>query len=302
MTYTIIGTGAIGGYYGGCLMRAGRNVRFLLHTDYKYVKENGLQIDSCDGSFHLSNVEAYDDTRNMPMSDVVLVCLKSTNNHLLKQLLAPIVNDQTIVVLIQNGIGLEEDLQALFPTLPIVAGLAFICSGKIGPGHVSHQCYGQINLGNYSCKEELFRSLLTDMQAAGITAADVPYAEARWKKAVWNMPFNGMTVALNTSTDRLLKNPATRKLIYEQMMEVIGAAQALGVKGVDASFADKMMTMTDEMVPYSPSMKLDYDFKRPMEIHYLYTKAIAEAARAGFSMPKLSMLEAELRFIQASYL
>lgn len=116
------------------------------------------------------------------------------------------------------------------------------------------------------------------------------------------MPFNGMTVALNTSTDRLLKNPATRKLIYEQMMEVIGAAQALGVKGVDASFADKMMTMTDEMVPYSPSMKLDYDFKRPMEIHYLYTKAIAEAARAGFSMPKLSMLEAELRFIQASYL
>lgn len=302
MTYTIIGTGAIGGYYGGCLMRAGRNVRFLLHTDYKYVKENGLQIDSCDGSFHLSNVEAYDDTRNMPMSDVVLVCLKSTNNHLLKQLLAPIVNDQTIVVLIQNGIGLEEDLQALFPTLPIVAGLAFICSGKIGPGHVSHQCYGQINLGNYSCKEELFRSLLTDMQTAGITAADVPYAEARWKKAVWNMPFNGMTVALNTSTDRLLKNPATRKLIYEQMMEVIGAAQALGVKGVDASFADKMMTMTDEMVPYSPSMKLDYDFKRPMEIHYLYTKAIAEAARAGFSMPKLSMLEAELRFIQASYL
>lgn len=302
MTYTIIGTGAIGGYYGGCLMRAGRNVRFLLHTDYKYVKENGLQIDSCDGSFHLSNVEAYDNTRNMPMSDVVLVCLKSTNNHLLKQLLAPIVNDQTIVVLIQNGIGLEEDLQALFPTLPIVAGLAFICSGKIGPGHVSHQCYGQINLGNYSCKEELFRSLLTDMQTAGITAADVPYAEARWKKAVWNMPFNGMTVALNTSTDRLLKNPATRKLIYEQMMEVIGAAQALGVKGVDASFADKMMTMTDEMVPYSPSMKLDYDFKRPMEIHYLYTKAIAEAARAGFSMPKLSMLEAELRFIQASYL
>ena len=112
MTYTIIGTGAIGGYYGGCLMRAGRNVRFLLHTDYKYVKENGLQIDSCDGSFHLSNVEAYDDTRNMPMSDVVLVCLKSTNNHLLKQLLAPIVNDQTIVVLIQNGIGLEEDLHA----------------------------------------------------------------------------------------------------------------------------------------------------------------------------------------------
>jgi 2-dehydropantoate 2-reductase len=56
MTYSIIGTGAIGGYYGGRLMKAGRQVRFLLHSDYDYVKQNGLQIDSCDGSFHLDNV------------------------------------------------------------------------------------------------------------------------------------------------------------------------------------------------------------------------------------------------------
>jgi hypothetical protein len=73
------------------------------------------------------------------------------------------------------------------------------------------------------------------------------------------MPFNGMTVALNTSTDRLLKNPATRQLIYDQMMEVVGAANALGIHALTKEFADKMMQMTDEMVPYSPSMKLDYD-------------------------------------------
>jgi 2-dehydropantoate 2-reductase len=66
MTYSIIGTGAIGGYYGGRLMKAGRQVRFLLHSDYDYVKQNGLQIDSCDGSFHLDNVEAYCDTQEMP--------------------------------------------------------------------------------------------------------------------------------------------------------------------------------------------------------------------------------------------
>lgn len=298
MTYSIIGTGAIGGYYGGRLMKAGRQVRFLLHSDYAYVKEHGLQIDSCDGSFHLDNVEVYDDTQNMPESDVVVVCLKSTNNHLLKQLLTPIVRENTIVVMIQNGIGIEEDLQKQFPSLNIVAGLAFICSGKVGPGHVSHQCYGSINLGNFSCPDELFKALLSDMQQAGIEAAEVPYAEARWKKAVWNMPFNGMTVALNTSTDRLLKHPATRQLIYDQMMEVIGAAQALGVTGIDASFADKMMVTTDAMVPYSPSMKLDFDFHRPMEIEYLYLRPIREAAKVGYNMPKLSMLAAHLQFIQ----
>ena len=298
MTYSIIGTGAIGGYYGGRLMKAGRQVRFLLHSDYDYVKEHGLQIDSCDGSFHLDNVDAYDNTQDMPESDVVVVCLKSTNNHLLKQLLTPIVRDNTIVVMIQNGIGIEEDLQKQFPSLNIVAGLAFICSGKVGPGHVSHQCYGSINLGNFSCPDELFKTLLSDMQQAGIEAAEVPYAEARWKKAVWNMPFNGMTVALNTSTDKLLKHPATRQLIYDQMMEVIGAAQALGVTGIDSSFADKMMVTTDAMVPYSPSMKLDFDFHRPMEIEYLYLRPIREAAKVGYNMPKLSMLAAHLQFIQ----
>jgi 2-dehydropantoate 2-reductase len=110
------------------------------------------------------------------------------------------------------------------------------------------------------------------------------------------MPFNGMTVALNTSTDRLLANPATRQLIYDQMMEVVGAANALGVTTITSAFADRMMQMTDEMVPYSPSMKLDYDFHRPMEIYYLYSRPIEEARKAGFDMPKLAMLEALLKF------
>ena len=85
-------------------------------------------------------------------------------------------------------------------------------------------------------------------------------------------------------------------------MEVIGAANAIGVETLNSDFADRMMTMTDEMVPYSPSMKLDFDYHRPMEIPYLYTRPIQEARRAGFDMPKLAMLEAELRFIQSQYL
>ncbi len=302
MNYTVIGTGAIGGYYGGKLMKAGRQVHFLLHSDYEYVKEHGLQIDSCDGDFHLDDVKAYNDTKQMPKADVVLVGLKSINNHLLKDMLTPIIDSQTTVVLIQNGIGLEADLQAEFPDLQIVAGLAFICSGKVGPGRISHQCYGSINLGNYSCPEERFHQILTDFQEAGIEAAEVPYLEARWKKAVWNMPFNGMTVALNTSTDKLLKNPSTRQLIYDQMMEVIGAANALGISALTSEFADKMMEMTDAMVPYSPSMKLDFDNHRRMEIPYLYTRPVAEAKKVGFDMPKLAMLEAELIFIQSQYL
>ena len=298
MRYGVIGVGAIGGYYGARLAHSGQEVHFLLHKDYEYVKEHGLQVDSCDGSFHLAQPLVYKSAADMPQCDVVLVGLKTTNNHLLATLLPPLLKADTLVVLIQNGIGVEADVQQMFPQLQLAAGLAFICSAKSEPGRVNHQCYGQINLANYSCRSEaLVEQVAADFCAAGIKAGIVEYYEARWKKAVWNMPFNGMTVALRTQTDQLLKHPATRQLIRELMMEVIGAAQHLGVKNLDASFADKMIAMTDEMTPYSPSMKLDFDFHRPMEVHYLYSRPIEIAREAGFDMPKLQMLEAELRFL-----
>ena len=301
MKYAIIGTGAIGGFYGARLDKAGFEVHFLLHTDYQYVVDHGLTIDSCDGNFTLPSPKVYDSTSEMPLCDVVIVALKTTQNHLLPSLLPPLLKPDTIILLIQNGIGVEADVQQLFPSQPIAAGMAFICSAKAGPGHINHQFYGNINIGNYSCHNpQRYGQMLADFRAAGIGAADVEYLEARWKKAVWNMPFNGMTVALNTTTNRLLSCESTHRLIYDQMLEVIGAAQALGVKNLDTRFADKMIANTIKMPPYSPSMKLDFDFHRPMEINYLYTRPIAEARAAGFAMPKLEMLEAELKFITLS--
>ena len=301
MRYGIIGTGAIGGYYGAKLSRAGREVHFLLHSDYEYVKDNGLQVNSCDGSFHIDRPSVYRFTADMPQCDVVIVALKTTNNHLLPSLLPPLLKSDTIVVLIQNGIGVEASVEAMFPNVQLAAGLAFICSAKTRPGIVDHQCYGNINIGNYSCRDSArYAAMLEEWRGAGIGVADVEYRQARWKKAVWNMPFNGMTVALDTQTNSLLDNPSTLHLVREQMMEVIGAANALGVEGLDDSFADKMIRNTQVMVPYSPSMKLDYDFRRPMEIEFLYTRPIAEAKAAGFDMPKLEMLEAILRYKEAS--
>ena len=299
MTYGIIGVGGVGGYYGGNLARIGKDVHFLFHSDYEYVKANGLKIDSCDGNFVLPEVNAYGSPDDMPKCDVVLVALKTVNEQLLKTLLPPLTDERTLVVLIQNGVGVEEDVQKMFPNLQLAAGLAFICSAKAGPGHINHQCYGSINIGNYSCRDkQKVHELIADFQQTGIQAAEVEYHEARWKKAVWNMPFNGLTVALNTQTDKLLANPATEALVRDMMMEVVGAARALGVNNVDEAFVEKMIAMTKVMTPYSPSMKLDYDFHRPMEIHYIYSRPIQIAADAGFRMPKLQMLEQQLVFLE----
>ena len=295
--------GAIGGFYGAKLAHAGKEVHFLSHSDYQYVKERGLQVDSCDGSFHLPQINAYGAASDMPKCDVVLIGLKTVNNHLLPELLPPLLKEDTLVVLIQNGIGVEEDVQKMFPEVQLASGLAFICSAKTEPGRVNHQCYGYINIGNYSCKQqEKIDEVVDDFRKAGVDANEVEYLEARWKKAVWNMPFNGMTVALNTQTDILLQHPSTLQLIKDQMMEVIEAAQACGVKNIDESFAEKMIYNTVHMTPYSPSMKLDFEFKRPMEINYIYTRPIEKAREAGYQMRKLEMLEQELRFLESKRL
>lgn len=300
LKYAVIGSGAIGGFYGGKLAQAGRDVHFLFHRDYDFVVKNGLQIDSVNGDFHLSDVHAYRSTNDMPKVDVVLVCLKTTNNHLLKNMLAPLLHPKTVIILIQNGLGIEEDLAKDFPAQPIAGGLAFICSAKVGDGHIAHQDLGKLNLGIYQGDvAAIIAQAGNDFTEAGIpTQVSPSLMGARWQKLVWNIPFNGMTVVLNATTDRLMKEPATRQLAFDMMMEVVEGARACGVE-VKESFVEKMMTMTDGMAPYAPSMKLDYDFNRPMEIEYIYARPVKIALAAGYEMKKVSMLAAQLQFIQA---
>ena len=301
--YGVIGTGALGGFYGGMLARAGHDVHFLFRSDYEFVRQNGLRIDSVNGDFRLPEVNAYHNPDEMPLCDVILVCLKTTGNHHLPELIKPMLHPKSVVVLLQNGLGLEEDLLAQLPGVDIAGGLAFICSNKIGPGHIHHLDYGKLIIGSYNVSDqEILNQLVVDFQTSGIHSElshDLKFA--RWQKLVWNIPFNGMTVVLNTTTDRLMANEQTRELSKELMLEVIHGANACGVP-LKESLAQQMIDMTIKMKPYAPSMKLDYDHRRAMEIEYIYSKPIQTALEAGFVMHKVSMLEKQLRFIQAHLL
>ena len=298
--YGVIGTGALGGFYGGKLANAGQEVHFLFRSDYEYVRKKGLQVDSVNGDFRLSKVNAYQTTRQMPVCDVILVCMKTTGNHLLPEMIRSLIHPRSVVILLQNGLGLEDDLAAQLPDVEIAGGLAFICSNKVGPGHIQHLDYGKLIIGSYNLIDsEILKQVVVDFQSAGIQsemATDLRFA--RWQKLVWNIPFNGMTVVLNTTTDRLMANVSTRELAVEMMLEVIHGANRCGIP-LKESFAQQMIGMTVEMKPYAPSMKLDFDAHRPMEIGYIYSNPIKTAHEAGFEMHKVSMLEKQLRFIEA---
>lgn len=302
MKYAIIGTGAIGGFYGGMLAKAGKDVHFLFHSDYKEVCQNGLLIDSeVFGQIRLPHVQAYQNTQEMPVCDVIFICLKTVNNKtLLPQLLPPLLSPNSIIVLIQNGLGMEEDVSKLFPKIQIAGGLAFVGSNKIGPGHIHHLEHGDLNLGSYNVQNMAqLEQVAQDLQTAGIKSfatADLP--KLRWQKLIWNITFNGMTVVLNTSTDKIMRNKALRQLSLEIMLEVIAGARACGVALSD-QLAPQMIEYTSKMLPYLPSMKLDYDHHRPLEIQYIYQNPVAAALSAGYKMTRVDMLTKQLEFITA---
>ena len=300
LKYGIIGTGALGGFYGGKLAKAGADVHFLLRSDFKEVAGNGLRVDSVNGDFHLKLVSCYSSVNEMPVCDVVLVCLKTTNNHLLPQLLKPIVHSESLIVLIQNGLGVEEELAKFMPQLNIAGGLAFICSHKVGPGHIQHLDLGKLVLGMHSPNgQEMLSQVCADFEQADVPASlSDNLGLSRWQKLVWNVPFNGLAVVLNTTTDKLMEHEHTRELAHEMMLEVIRAARQCGYL-LDEDFARTMITTTIKMKPYAPSMKLDFDNRRAMEIETIYSRPVHAAKAAGFEMSKVAMLEKQLRFIES---
>lgn len=298
LNYAVIGTGALGGYYGGRLANGGNDVHFLLNSDFDHVKQNGLTVDSVNGDFKLDKVQAYRKPEDMPACDVVLVCLKTTSNHLLKSLLPPLVTKNTLVILIQNGLGIEDALLQELPSLAIAGGLAFICSNKVGPGHIQHLDYGRLILASHNLTDDaVLKQVCADFEASAVPCVFSDNLHAsRWQKLVWNIAYNGLTVVLNTTTDAVMNHPASRQIAHDLMLETVLGAQACGVD-LKTDFADKMLAMTDKMKPYAPSMKLDFDFKRPLEIEAIYAQPVKQAAANGYRMAKVELLEQQLRFI-----
>ena len=300
-SYAIIGTGALGGFYGARLQHAGCDVHFLLHSDYEHVAQHGLICESKDGDFALPRVNAYRDVRDMPRCDVVVVALKATQNHLLPELLPSVVKDDGVVLVMQNGLGGDEEVAKIVGPQCVMGGLCFLCSNKVGPGHVRHLDYGQVVLGEFSQRgvSLRMREIADDFQRAGI---DVQFAEdlgiGRWQKLVWNVPYNGLSVVLNATTAELMTDSHTRALAEQIMWEVVADAAACG-HSIPPGFVQEMLDRTDRMKPYRTSMKIDFDERQPMEVEAIFGNPLRAAQQAGTKSPLIETLYRQLKFMDA---
>jgi 2-dehydropantoate 2-reductase len=301
----IIGTGAIGGFYGLMLARAGYDVHFLLRSEFSTVVQSGLRLDSqIYGLLTLENVQAYSSAADMPPCDWLLVGTKTTGNGDVAPAIAQAAAPGAKVLLLQNGLGIEDEMRALLPdSLHLLGGLCFICVHRTAPGQIAHQAFGAVNIGYHSgpagdavASLQVVEQGAALFHAAGIESVAMDNLDkARWQKLVWNVPYNGLSVLLNASTTPLMADADSRELIQGLMAEVVQGAEACG-HTLPEGYAEHLFSVTGHMPDYRPSMYHDFVEKRALELDAIYAKPLQTALAAGCDMPKIRALYHALAF------
>jgi len=296
----VVGTGAIGGFYGGKLAVAGASVSTLCRSEYETVKSQGIKVTSSLGDFHFTPEKVI---RNLseyaPPPDYVLVGLKVLPEIDTAETIKEVVGPETAIVLLQNGVEIEEPLVKAFPNNEIISGLAFICATRTSPGHIDHSDFGRLVIGRFpagkSAKTEELAKLFNDSGLSCTVSEDV--LTDRWRKLVWNAPFNPISVlAGGADTKTMVENPESLELARQVMEEVCRVAEAVG-HPLPAGVVQENIDGTRRMSPYKSSMLVDFEAGRPMEVEAILGNGIRAAKRHKVAVPHMESLYGLLKLV-----
>ncbi|MBW8781304.1 MAG: 2-dehydropantoate 2-reductase [Verrucomicrobia bacterium] len=293
----IVGSGALGLYYGGRLARAGADVSFLARSDLEVLRTRGIEVRVTDGDFSLPVVRAAATPEEIGPVDLVVVTLKATANDQLSRLLPPLLHADTMVLNLQNGLGVDEAVAAVAGPERTLGGLCFVCVNRLAPGIAECTMPGYIEAGEFSgIAQPRTQALAALFGRAGVRmAVSDSLAEARWRKLVWNVPFNGLAVAEGgITTEAILSSPALEAEVWALMREVQAAAAAHGC-AISEEFVVNQVERTRPMGPYKPSTMLDYVAGRPFEVEPIWGEPLRRARAKGVATPRLAVLYERLK-------
>jgi 2-dehydropantoate 2-reductase len=303
MRILVIGAGAVGALFGSALARQGAGVSVVCRSDYDAVSRDGYDIRSpLLGDHRFRPQHVYRETAECKTPpDYIIVTSKVHASVDRVALLRPVVGPQTVILLIQNGVDIEQEIADAFPSNELLSSLAFVAVGRGKPGEVNHQSLGSLLLGKYPQGiSPAARELAALFEASGVgckLTEDV--VAARWQKAVWNATFNPLSIMGGVlDTAQILHSPESEAFIRQAMQEVCDVAAATG-HGLSPNLIDNMIGGTRAMPAYKTSMALDYENHRPMEIEAILGATVRAGRSAGVKMPALESIYAIARMIEA---
>ncbi len=299
----VLGAGAIGAFYGGVLARAGGEVSVVARADYDAVAADGYRIESTLGELSFRPAQLLRSAGEYRgEADYVLVALKLARGVDRAALLGPALAPGSAIVLVQNGIGIEDEVARAFPRHELLSGVAYAAVSREAPGRVRHHSkFTRLVLGCYpggaSDKAARFAELLKKGGSSCVVTEDI--VGARWEKCAWNAVFNPISaIGGGLGTRDILSGEEQTAFVRAAIAEVCAVAAADG-HPLAPGTPDTQVEGTRRMPNFVSSMGQDRLAGRPMETEALLGNAVRIARRLGVAAPRLEALYALLRMSES---
>lgn len=289
MRIVVMGTGGLGGYFGGLLARRNADVTFIARgANLQALQERGLTVHSVHGDFALP-VQACADPAGLPAADFVLLCVKTYDVVEALAVLQPLIQAHTIVLTLQNGVDTATDLHQQFPDSTVLAGITRTGSTLIAPGVIEQPTMdrvielGSLMPGRNQESIERVRRLLEQADIPVVVSSNIQ--RSLWEKLVYISAFAGLSTLTGLSPNQLLAQEPTRAL-YRTVMEETAAVAQAAVGEVASDIVERTMQYLDaEGDLGSASMAVDFQRRRRIEIEAINGAVVRHGKRLGVPTP-----------------
>ena len=299
MKIAMMGSGGVGGFFGGRLAHAGYDVSFIARGKHlEAMRRNGLTIENePQGDIRIPRVRATDHPASLGPVDLVILSVKLWDTEDAARAIAPIVGPDTGVLTLQNGVVKDDILRAAFGAERVMGGVGYVATHISKPG-VIHQTgtMQRIVVGEYDGRKSERAAFLHEaLLKAGVKAElSDDIRRSIWEKYVFLVGLSGTTTATRTSLGPIRANPRSRAFLLDMMREVVAVGRALGV-ALAEDFAENRLAFADTL-PADMTSSMHHDLERGnrLEVDWLSGGVVDMGAKAGVATPANRAVQALL--------
>ncbi len=289
MRIAIMGSGAVGGYFGGLLAKAGEEVTFIARGEHlRAMRARGLRVESVHGDFTVAPAQATDDPAAVGPVDYVIFATKTYQLDAAAQAMLPLIGPHTTVLPLHNGVDAAERTAAVVGAGHVLGGVCYVGSELAAPGFIRQVSQfrrvvaGELN-GPVTPRVERIVAALRAAGAVAEAADDIQ--KMRWTKFAFIAAFSAVGAASRVPAGEIVACPETRSLTQQAVAEVGAVARAKGV-ALDADVTAKTMSFIDNLNPIQlASMQRDMLEGRPSELESIVGIMARFGAELGVPVP-----------------
>ncbi len=287
MRIAVMGSGAVGGYFGARLAAAGHELIFIARGHHlQAMRRSGLRIDSPNENLQVERAVFTDRPDELTGADLVLFCVKSYDTETAAKALAPLIGDGTMILSLQNGVDNAEKLASLWGEQRTLAGVVYIGAQLDSPGVIRHSNGGKIIFGRLDGAVGAAADLIEQtLSAAGITCAiSANIQTVQWAKLLWNAPFCAISCLTGANVKQIVESETLTQLAVDCMVEVQAAARARAVE-LARSLVDETIAFSRGLGAFKPSMLQDLEARKPLEYEAFNGIVVKLLRQAGETAP-----------------